>query len=159
MKKQTLLLKIALICVGLPILALGIFFIVLFSIEDETLNPQYAYIIYSLLVIFYLMLMPFFYAIYQAIRLLTFIDKEKAFSNESINALKYIKYSAFSIILFGIIAMPFVYLLADLDDAPGLILFAMIIPFGSLIVALLAAVLQKLLKSAFEIKTENELTV
>lgn len=159
MKKETFLLKIALIFIGLPVLALAIYLIVMFASIGNQLNPNYAYIIYSLLVIFYLMLVPFYYAIYQAIKLLTLIDKDQSFSIESINALKWIKYSAMVILLLGSIAMPFVYLVAELDDAPGLILFAMIIPFGALIITLLAAILQKVLKNAFEIKTENELTV
>ena len=159
MKKETILLKIALIFIGLPVLALAIYLIVMFASIGDELNHTYAYIIYSLLVIFYLMLVPFFYAIYQAIKLLTLIDKDQSFSIESINALKWIKYSAMAILLLGSIAMPFVYLVAELDDAPGLILFAMIIPFGALIITLLAAILQKVLKNAFEIKTENELTV
>jgi len=159
MKKETILLKIALIFVGLPVMALGIYFIILFANIGNQLNSQYAYIIYSLLVLFYLMVIPFFYALYQAIMLLTYIDKDKAFSIQSINALKSIKFSAIAILLLGAIAMPFVYWVAELDDAPGLILFAMVIPFGALMIALLAAVLQKLLTSAFEIKTENELTV
>ena len=159
MKKETILLKIALILIGLPVLALAIYFIFMLASKRDELNPIYADIIYALLVIFYLMLIPFYFALFQAIQLLTLIDQDLSFSIDSINALKWIKYSAMAIILLGSIAMPFIYLIAELDDAPGLILFALIIPFGALIITLLAAILQKVLKNAYEIKTENELTV
>jgi len=49
--------------------------------------------------------------------------------------------------------------MAEADDAPGLIVIGLLIIFGCLVVAIFAAVLQKLLKTAIEIKTENELTV
>ncbi|MGO4375941.1 DUF2975 domain-containing protein, partial [Paenibacillus sp. MCAF20] len=45
------------------------------------------------------------------------------------------------------------------DDAPGIILVGMVLIFASLVIAVFAAVLQKLLKEAIDIKSENDLTV
>lgn len=55
--------------------------------------------------------------------------------------------------------MPFFYLLAEKDDAPGIILIGMVFVFAAFVVAVFAAVLQKLLKNAIDIKSENDLTV
>jgi hypothetical protein len=55
--------------------------------------------------------------------------------------------------------MPLFYLVADKDDAPGIIVIGMIIIFASMVIAVFAAVLQKLLKEAIDIKSENDLTV
>ena len=55
--------------------------------------------------------------------------------------------------------MPLLYLMAEIDDAPGIILIGMVIIFASLVVAVFAAVLQRLLKEAIYIKLENDLTV
>jgi hypothetical protein len=44
---------------------------------------------------------------------------------------------------------------ADKDDAPGLVF----VPFASLVIAVFAAVLRRLLQEAINIKTENDLTV
>ena len=54
--------------------------------------------------------------------------------------------------------MPLFYLVAERDDAPGIII-GMIIIFASMVIAVFAAVLQRLLKDAIDIKSENDLTV
>ena len=57
------------------------------------------------------------------------------------------------------IVLPFVYILAEVDDAPGLILVGMVMVFAPLVIAVFAAVLQRLLKEAIDIKSENDLIV
>lgn len=51
------------------------------------------------------------------------------------------------------------YLFADKDDAPGVIVIGLVIIFASIVIGVFAAVLQKLLKEAIDIKLENDLTV
>lgn len=55
--------------------------------------------------------------------------------------------------------MPVFYLMAEIDDAPGIIVIGLVIIFASMVIAVFAAVLQKLLKEAIDIKSENDLTV
>lgn len=55
--------------------------------------------------------------------------------------------------------LPFLYLMADQDDAPGIVAIGLVITFGSIVIAVFAAVLQKLLQNAIDIKSENDLTV
>jgi len=55
--------------------------------------------------------------------------------------------------------MPLVYVLAEDEDAPGLILFGTAFVFAPLVIAFFAAVLQKLLKQAIDIQSENDLTI
>ncbi|EGW41794.1 hypothetical protein DOT_0212 [Desulfosporosinus sp. OT] len=55
--------------------------------------------------------------------------------------------------------MPFFYLVGEKDDAPGLILLGLVITFAPTVIAVFAAVLEKLLKDAIDIKSENDLTV
>lgn len=145
----TLFLKIAVILIGIPVLALCIFWL-----------PGFVnYIPFPIILGVYATALAFFFALYQALRLLSYIDKNIAFSDLSVNALKNIKYCAntISIIYAGII--PFIFPIADADDAPGLVAFPIIILFGSSVIAVFAAVLQKLLREAIEIKSENDLTV
>ena len=101
----------------------------------------------------------FYFALYQAFKLLSYIDKNKAFSELSVKALKNIKYCAITISILYVVVMPFVYLVAETDDAPGLIVIGMVIIFASMVIAVFAAVLQRLLKEAIDIKSENDLTV
>lgn len=87
------------------------------------------------------------------------LDKNNAFSELSVRALKIIKYCAFTISILYTASLPFLYFIADEDDAPGLIVIGLVIIFASIVVAVFAAVLQKLLNNAIDIKSENDLTV
>ena len=107
----------------------------------------------------YLSVIPFFIALVQAFKLLGFIDKNQAFSELSVKALKNIKFCANTISGLYALIIPFVFLVADYDDAPGLIIIGMVPIFASMVIAVFAAVLQRLLKEAIDIKSENDLTV
>jgi hypothetical protein len=102
---------------------------------------------------------PFFIALYQTWKLLSYIDSNTAFSDLSVKALKNIKYCA--IVISGLYAagMPYIVYVADQDDAPGAVAMGLVIVFASIVIATFAAVLQKLLKDALDIKSENDLTV
>lgn len=157
MKRETLFLKLAVFIIGVPGLALWIFGIP--WLANNPANPDYANILYPILTGIYISTIPFYIALYNAYRLLGYIDINIAFSELSVKALKNIKYCAITISALYVVMMPFVFLMADKDDAPGLIIFGMVPIFASMIIAVFAAVLQKLLKNAIDIKTENDLTV
>ena len=101
----------------------------------------------------------YFVALFTTIKLLSYIDQNIAFSELSVKALIKIKYCAIIISSVYVVGMPLIYYAAEVDDAPGLILIGMVIIFASFVVAVFAAVLQKLLKNAIDIKSENDLTV
>jgi hypothetical protein len=157
MKLETLFLKIAVVLIAMPILALCILGVV--RLSTERINLEYASMLYPILIGMYLSAIPFFAALFQALKLLSYIDKNNAFSELSVNALKNIKYCASAISILYVLVMPFLYFLAEKDDAPGIILIGMVFVFVSFVVAVFAAVLQKLLKNAIEIKSENDLTI
>ncbi|WP_067727408.1 DUF2975 domain-containing protein [Oceanobacillus damuensis] len=154
---STLFLKMAVILIGLPVLALCIFGFP--WLANNPVNPDYAHILYPILIGMYVSVIPFFIALYQAFKLLSFIDRNQAFSDLSVKSLKNIKFCAMTISGLYVAMMPFVYLVAELDDAPGLIIIGMVPAFASLVIAVFAAVLQRLLKEAIDIKSENDLIV
>ncbi|MFW2109066.1 DUF2975 domain-containing protein [Bacillus spizizenii] len=156
---STLFLKIAVILIGIPILALCIFVVPKIANYAAELLPNMAYIQYLVFVFLYVAAIPFYFALYQAFKLLSYIDKNKAFSKISVKALKNIKYCAVTISILFAAGMPFFYLMAEIDDAPGIIVIGLVIIFASMVIAVFAAVLQKLLKEAIDIKSENDLTV
>jgi len=102
---------------------------------------------------------PFFFALYQGLLLLHYIDKNTAFSDASVKAIKNIKYGAFAVSAIYALGMPYIIYAADKDDAPGVVLVGLVLIFAPLVVGVFAAVLEMLLKNAIEIKAENELTV
>ena len=102
---------------------------------------------------------PLFLGLFQAWKLLQYIDNNIAFSDLSVKALNKIKNYAFSISGFYVVLMPYIFYVAEKDDAPGGILFGFILATAPIVVAVFAAILQKLLKNAIDIKSENDLTV
>ncbi|GGH86491.1 hypothetical protein JOD43_003576 [Pullulanibacillus pueri] len=157
---STLFLKIAVIFIGIPILALCIFVVPHIATYAAGFFPNISFYMELLVfIVFYGAAVPFYIALYQAFKLLSYIDKNKAFSELSVKALKVIKICAVTISIWYVAAMPLFYLVADKDDAPGVIFIGLIIIFASLVIAVFAAVLQKLLKEAIDIKSENDLTV
>ncbi|MGG0943469.1 DUF2975 domain-containing protein [Bacillus subtilis] len=158
-RMSTIFLKIALVLIGIPILALCIFLVPKIANYSAELFPNIAYIKYLVFIYLYVTAIPFYLALYQAFKLLSYIDKNKAFSGLSVRALKNIKYCAVTISIFYAAGMPVFYLMAEIDDAPGIIVIGLVIIFASMVIAVFAAVLQKLLKEAIDIKSENDLTV
>lgn len=155
----TLFLKVAVILIGIPVLALCIFLVPEIGNIAAKLFPEFAYIKYLVFIVFYASAIPFYFALYQAIKLLSYIDKNKAFSELSVKALKKIKYYAITISILHVLVLPLFYFFAEKDDAPGVIFIGLVVPFASMVIAVFAAVLQKLLKEAIDIKSENDLTV
>ncbi|GAB6443366.1 hypothetical protein CON36_35080 [Bacillus cereus] len=154
----TLFLKISVILIGIPVLALCVFLVP--ELADEVTGfLGIHYIKYIIFILLYGGTLPFYFALYQAFKLLSYIDKNIAFSELSVRTLMRIKYCAISICSLHVLGLPLYYLVADKDDAPGLIFVGMLIPFASLVIAVFAAVLQRVLEEAINIKSENDLTV
>ncbi|RKO61989.1 DUF2975 domain-containing protein [Caldibacillus debilis] len=156
---STVFLKIALIMIGTPVLALCIFGLPMLAKEAAESNSESAYVLYGFLTVMYVSAIPFFFALYQAFKLLNYIDRNEAFSELSVQALKKIKYCAIAISILYVPGLPFFYIAAELEDAPGIMLIGLGIIFASTIIAVFAALLQKLLKAAIDIKSENDLTI
>ncbi|OXB85621.1 MULTISPECIES: DUF2975 domain-containing protein [Geobacillus] len=159
MKRETLFLKVALVLIGLPVLALCLFLVPALAKVAVKLVPAFPWIKYFVYLVFEASALPFYFALYQAFRLLTYIDQNSAFSERSVEALKKIKSCAVVICGLHLLALPLFYLFAEKDDAPGVIFVGLLVPFASLVIAVFAAVLQKLLQQAVDIKQENELTI
>ena len=156
---SSLYLRLSVLFMGLMALAICVFGIPVIAKDvEESMEIKYASLF--IMSLMYFATVGFLVCLYQALRLLSYIDKNKAFSQQSVNSLKNIKYCAIYIALVLAPLMPIVYLVADKDDAPGLILIAAtIFLFAPSVVAIFAAVLQRLFQDAITIKSENELTV
>ncbi|RYF29145.1 MAG: DUF2975 domain-containing protein [Chloroflexi bacterium] len=107
----------------------------------------------------YIPAIPFFFALYQAIRLLGYIDKNDTLSLASVDSFRSIKYCALTISGLFVLGMPYVFYIANKDDAPGVVAIGCIIIFASFVIATFSGVLQKIIQNAVDIKSENDLTV
>ena len=106
----------------------------------------------------YMASIPFFVALYQAIKVLGYIQHNKAFSPAAVKALRTIKFCAIAIIAFVAGAEVFIMLHTS-DDRAGGVFMGVLITFGSIIIATAAATFQRILQNAVDIKSENDLTV
>lgn len=159
---STLFLKIVVILMSIPVLALCILGLPQVAIkafshaaDGETLG----YIILIVLFVVYVTTIPFFMSLFQTVKLLTLIEKDQAFSQDSVKGLTKIKNYSKLISGLYILILPLVYLVAEWDDAPGLILINLILIGASFAVAVFSSVLQRLLQKAIDYKEENDLTI
>ncbi|MCM3396505.1 DUF2975 domain-containing protein [Oceanobacillus profundus] len=154
---STIFLKIAVFLIGVIVLSLCIFFLPWLANDTAEMFPEFAFLQYPVLLGLYLTTIPFFVALYQAIRLLKLIDNEDAFSESSVNSLNLIKYCAITISILYVIGS--ILLMSQSALHPGIAIIGFIIFFASVVIAVFAGVLQKLLRNALDIKSENDLTV
>lgn len=153
------MLKLAVIVMALPVIAGCVFALPRIWLEATESGGWIQASIQPILIGMYAAAIPFFYALYQTFKLLGYIDRNEAFTLETVHALRHIKYSAVMITAIYIGTLPFFYWFAERDDAPGFILIGLVFVFSSFVVAVFAELLQKLLRRAIDLKHENDLTV
>ena len=106
----------------------------------------------------YLASIPFFAALYQAFKVLAYVRQNKTFSTATVKALRTIKYCAIATI--GFVAAGVIFIMfGDKDDRPAGVFMRILITFASMVVATAAAVFERILQNAVDIKSENDLTV
>jgi len=161
-KGSTIFLRVVIVLIGIVALAIMIRFpltegravnLDLFSIYSDP------FIIYG-----YVVSIAFFVALYQAFKLLGYIGQNKVFSLSSVKALRIIRYCAIALSI--LIAMAVIYIRISFsvksvtdDDPAGFIAVSIVATFISFVIATAAAVFERTLQSAVDIKSENDLTV
>ena len=108
----------------------------------------------------YLASIAFFVALYQVFKLLGYIGCNNVFSLESVKALRTIKYCAMILGVLIVLAELYIRIFHATDDDPaGFVAIAILATFISAVVATAAAVFERLLQKAVDMKSENDLTV
>ncbi len=106
----------------------------------------------------YIASIPFFVALYQAFKVLGYVGQNQVFSPASVKALRTIKFCALALIGFVVVGEIFI-LLSPSDDRAGGVFMGVLISFGSIVMATAAAVFERILQNAVDLKSENDLTV
>src|SRR5690349_14916518 len=97
---------------------------------------------------------PFFVALYQAFKLLGHVDGNKVFSQASVDAVRNIKYCALTFIGFILLGLVYIRISAPVDEDPaGVTAMGIVITFASIVIATAAAVFQRLLQNAVDLKS------
>ncbi len=156
----TLLLRTALLGIAAVVLLFSSFMVTGVYSNWAEESPELAGWRYPIIFVITSVVITFFVALVQIWKLLSLVDKNKAFSQASVKTMRNVKYCGF--IISGLFAtwLPLSYHAAQNEDAPGLIiLFGTIFVCIPFVVAVLAGVAQKLFQNAIDIKKENDLTV
>lgn len=144
MKKHSIkILKYLIILIAIFIMTTSVIGII--SLIQEPINPTYGLILYPIVTILYLSTILIYLAFYQTIMFLKLIDQPVIKYENSIENLQKIRVYGVIFALLYVINLPFFYMLAEVDDAPGLIFIGMIPLIGGFIVYLFADIMIKLL--------------
>jgi len=156
--KRTNFLRGSIAVLGFIILAACVFWLPGRASYFATIGPEFAHLQYPVLIGIYITTIPFYYALFQTLRLLNYIDSNKPFSEKSEESIKKIKYAAFVISALYFIGFIFINFQKG-ALAPGVGLLGLLIAFASIAIAIFAAVLEELLNEAIMIKEENDYTI
>jgi hypothetical protein len=154
---SVIFLQVVIILIGIGALALMLWFP---HIEGRNANADLAaiYLHDPFLAYVYIASIAFFVALYQAFMLLRYIGQNKVFSQSAVNTLRAIKYCA--MVIVGLIWVGvLLIMLGDSDDRPPVVAMGVLTSFVSIVIATAAAVFERLLQNAVDIKSENDLTV
>ena len=157
-KSLTIFLQVVIVLIGIVALAIMIRFPLT---EGRAVNLD-LFSIYAdpFLVYGYLASIAFFVALYQAFKLLGYIGRNEVFSPRSVNALRTIKYCAIVLSILIVMAGLYIRIFHATDDDPaGFLAMCIVTTFVSIVIATAAAVFEKLLQNAVDLKSENDLTV
>lgn len=107
----------------------------------------------------YIASIPLFLALYGTFKVLGYVGQNKIFSQAAVKTVRTIKYCAVAIICFVIGGEIFIMLNHGDDDPAGGIAVGIFIIFSSIVIATAAAMFERILQNAVDIKAENDLTV
>ena len=157
-RSSTIFLQIVIVALGIGALALLLWEP---QIEGRNVHATLFEIYFKdpFIALVYIGSIPFFAALYQAFKVLRYAGQNKVFSKEAVKALRTIKYCAIAIIGFVVVEEIFIMLNHGNDDPAGGVFMGVLITFGSVVIATAAAMFERILQNAVDIKSENDLTV
>ena len=161
MKRSSIIfLQIVIVLIGVAVLALLLWEPQIEGVNKDRTNFE-IYFHDPFLALVYAGSIPFFIALYQAIRALGYVGRNDVFSPQVVKALRTIKFCALAIIGFVVIEEIWILVMSGSDnDNPGAPIFmGILIVFPSIVVATTAGMFERILQNAVDLKSENDLTV
>jgi hypothetical protein len=158
-RASTIFLQIVILLLGIGVLALLLWEP---QLEGRNIHATQFEIYFKdpFLAYIYLAFVPFFVGLYQAFRLLGYVRREEVFSDHSVRAFRIIKFCALTTAIFIIGAEVYIFIFVrGTDDVAGGVMMGVFIIFVSAVIGTAAAVFERILQNAVDIKSENDLTV
>ena len=158
-RASTIFLQIVILLLGAGVLA---FLLWEPHLEGRNVNSTLFEIYFRdpFLAYIYLAFIPFFVGLYHGFKILGYAGRDEIFSPRSVRALRIIKYCALTTAIFILGAEAYLFIfIRGKDDIAGGVMMGVFIILVSAIVATAAAVFERILQKAVDIKSENDLTV
>jgi hypothetical protein len=156
---STIFLQLVIVLLGIGVLAA---LLIEPQLEGRNVNATQFEIYFKdpFLAYIYLAFIPFFVGLYQAFKLLGFARRNEIFSERSVAAFRTIKYCALTTAIFILGALAYIFIfIRGTDDVAGGVAMAVFIILVSAVISTAAAVFERILQNAVDIKSENDLTV
>ncbi|MFJ8261150.1 DUF2975 domain-containing protein [Rummeliibacillus sp. NPDC094406] len=149
---STTFLKVIVFFAGIAVLAFCIYWLPGIAVRDARVHPDTAYFLIPFLICAYGFFITFSVVLYQTFKLLTYIERNNAFSELSLKSLKVIKKCTFAVIFFIVLGIVSLMILAKVtgDDAAGPISLSLMGILVTSTIATFVSVLQKLIKNCLE---------
>ena len=146
------------------LLGVGVFAFLLWEphLEGRNVNATLFEIYFKdpFLAYIYLAFVPFFVGLYQGFNVFGYARRDEIFVQHSVRALRIIKYCALTTAIFIVGAEAYIFIFVrGTDDVAGGVMMGAFIILVSTIIATAAAVFERILQNAVDIKSENDLTV
>lgn len=156
---STIFLQVVIVLLGIGVLAALLWEP---QVEGRNVNATQFEIYFKdpFLAYIYLAFIPFVVGLYQALKLLGYARRDEVFSERSVQALRILKYCAIAVAVFILGAEVYIFtFVRGTDDVAGGVAMGVFIIFVSAIIAAAAAVFERILQNAVDIKSENDLTI
>jgi hypothetical protein len=159
-RSSTIFLQVVVVIIGIGVLALMLWEP---NLEGRNAHSTLFQVYFNdpFLAYAYTASIAFFTALYQAFKLLGYVRRNEVFSQAAVKALRTIKYCAMTLVAFIVGAEAWIFIVqrGKEDDIAGGVMMGLFMIFVSAVAATAAAVFERTLQSAVDLKSENDLTV
>jgi len=155
---STIFLQAVIVLIGIAALAI----LIRFPLTEGRATNLDLFSIYSdpFILYGYAASIAFFVALFKAFKLLGYIGQNKVFTSNSVGTLRSIKYCAIILSILIVAAGLYIRIFHNKDDDPaGFLAICVVTTFVSIVVATAAAIFEKILQNAIDMKSENDLTI
>lgn len=156
---STIFLQIIILLLGAGVLT---FLLWVPQVEGRNVNATLFEVYFKdpFLAYIYLAFIPFFIGLYQGFKVLSYAGRNEIFFPRSVRALRIIKYCALITAIFIIGAEAYILIfIRGTDDVAGGVMMGVFVILACAVIGTAAAVFERILQNAVDIKSENDLTV
>jgi len=159
-RASTIFLQIVIVMAAIGILT---FLIVEPNLEGRNVNSTLfeVYLKDPFLAYIYLGSVAVFVGLYQMFKLLGYVRNDRVFSPQAVKALRTVKYcgAIFIAFMLGALGYIFIFQRGSGEDIAGGVAMGVFVIFATAVIAAAAAMFERVLQNAVDIKSENDLTI